>query len=73
MATIGRLRGIRVRDASGAFLIICVAKFLNAVYVRHCFQKKTQQTTKADLDLSAARFNSKKKSASCGRGHRLTG
>jgi phage-related protein len=57
MTTIGQgVREIRVRDASGAFRIIYVAKFLDAVYVLHCFQKKTQQTTKADLDLAEARF-----------------
>jgi phage-related protein len=47
MATIGQgVREIRVRDASGAFRIIYVAKFSDAVYVLHCFQKKTQQTAK---------------------------
>lgn len=57
MTTIGPgVREIRVRDASGAFRIIYVAKFSDAVYVLHCFQKKTQQTAKADLDLAEARF-----------------
>nr|WP_298248744.1 type II toxin-antitoxin system RelE/ParE family toxin [uncultured Halomonas sp.] len=27
-----------------------------AVYVLHCFQKKTQKTSKADLDLAEARY-----------------
>jgi phage-related protein len=32
-------REIRVRDASGGFRVIYTAKFADAVYVRHCFQK----------------------------------
>lgn len=34
---------IRVRDASGAYRAIYVAKFETAVYVLHAFQKKTQR------------------------------
>lgn len=33
---------IRVRDEAGAFRVLYVAKFLEAVYVLHGFQKKTQ-------------------------------
>ena len=33
-----------------------VAKFDDAVYVLHCFQKKTQKTSKADLKLAALRY-----------------
>lgn len=54
MATVGQgVQEIRVRDASGAFRVIIVAKFADAVYVLHCFPKKTQKTSKADLDLAA--------------------
>ena len=47
---------IRVRDPSGAYRVIYVAKFADAVYVLHAFQKKTQQTAKADLDLAMQRY-----------------
>ncbi len=47
---------IRVRDASGAFRAIYVAKFGDAIYVLHAFQKKTQKTSKADLDIARARY-----------------
>jgi phage-related protein len=47
---------IRVRDASGAFRAIYVAKFEAAVYVLHAFQKKTQQTAKADIELAKVRY-----------------
>lgn len=36
---------IRVRDEAGTFRVIYVAKFDNAVYVLHAFQKKTRKTT----------------------------
>lgn len=36
--------------------MLYVAKFDDAVYVLHCFQKKTQKTSKADLNLAAQRY-----------------
>ena len=33
-----------------------VAKFEEAVYVLHCFPKKTQTTLKQDKDIAAARY-----------------
>ncbi|PUE44663.1 hypothetical protein B9Z47_17925 [Limnohabitans sp. 2KL-1] len=57
MNTVGQgVKEIRIRDAAGAFRIIYVAKFADAVYVLHCFQKKTEKTSKADLDLAAKRY-----------------
>jgi phage-related protein len=54
---VGRgVREIRIRDAAGAFRVLYVAKFGDAVYVLHCFQKKTQKTSKADLNLAAQRY-----------------
>ena len=47
---------IRVRDATGAFRVIYVAKFVDAIYVLHAFQKKTQKTAKGDLELAATRY-----------------
>jgi phage-related protein len=49
-------REIRVRDPSGAYRVIYVAKFADAVYVLHAFQKKTQKTARADLDLAMQRY-----------------
>ena len=39
----------------GAFRVSDVAKFDDAIYVLHCFQKKTQKTSKADLNVAAQR------------------
>ena len=36
--------------------MIYVAKFDNAVYVLHAFQKKTQKTRKEDIELAARRY-----------------
>lgn len=47
---------IRVRDGMGAFRVVYVAKFANAIYVLHAFQKKTQKTTKGDLELATKRY-----------------
>ena len=33
-----------------------VAKFEEAIYVLHCFQKKTQVTSKLDRTIAAARY-----------------
>ena len=57
MNTVGQgVREIRIRDAAGAFRVLYVAKFEDAVYVLHCFQKKAQRTRKADLDLADRRY-----------------
>jgi phage-related protein len=56
MNTVGRgVQEIRIREAAGAFRVLYVAKFDDAIYVLHCFQKKTQKTSKADLNLAAVR------------------
>ena len=57
MTIIGKgVREIRLRDAAGAFRIIYVAKFADAIYVLHCFQKKTQKTSKVDLNKAEKRY-----------------
>lgn len=50
------VREVRTKHTSGVFRIIYIAKLVAAVYVLHCFQKKTQRTSKADLDLAAKRY-----------------
>ncbi|MEX1147400.1 MAG: type II toxin-antitoxin system RelE/ParE family toxin [Sphingomonadales bacterium] len=57
MNTVGKgVREIRVRDADGAFRVIYVAKLADAIHVLHCFQKKGQKTSKADLDIATRRY-----------------
>jgi phage-related protein len=57
MSTLGQgVKEIRIRDAAGAFRVIYIAKLADAVYVLHCFQKKTAKTSRTDLDLAAKRY-----------------
>ncbi len=57
MASVGRgVREIRVRTADGAFRVIYVASLGDAIYVLHCFQKKSQRTSKEDIALATRRY-----------------
>lgn len=57
MKSIGpNVREIRVRDISGAYRVIYLATLDTAVYVLHAFQKKTQTTSKRDLEVATMRF-----------------
>ena len=57
MQTVGAgVREIRVRERGGAFRIVYVATFDEYVYVLHAFQKKSQKTSKKDLDIAKARY-----------------
>ena len=49
-------REIRIREASGIYRLMYVAKFEEAIYILHCFQKKTQVTSKRDRAIAAARY-----------------
>lgn len=47
---------IRVRDSAGAFRVVYVTKFAEAVYVLHAFQKRTRKTAPRDLELARRRY-----------------
>lgn len=47
---------IRVRNRSGAFRVIYVAKFDEAIYVLHAFQKKTPKTSRVDIEVARRRY-----------------
>lgn len=49
-------REIRIRESNGIYRVMYVAKFEEAIYVLHCFQKKTQATSKHDKDITQARY-----------------
>jgi hypothetical protein len=58
MPTIGAgIRELRIREATGAFRVIYLARLADAIYVLHCFQKKTQRTSLHDIRLAKSRFN----------------
>lgn len=46
---------IRIR-AEDAYRIFYIARFEEAVYVLHAFQKKTQKTSKLDIEIGQKRY-----------------
>ncbi|MDR5854922.1 type II toxin-antitoxin system RelE/ParE family toxin [Caballeronia sp. LZ062] len=50
------VREIRIRDTSGIYRVMYVAKFEEAVFVLHCFQKKSQTTSTHDKMIAAIRY-----------------
>lgn len=57
MPDVGKgVREIRIRDQAGAFRVFYVVESGDAVYVLHAFQKKTQRTSKQDLDKGKTRY-----------------
>jgi phage-related protein len=49
---------IRLKIADGAFRIFYVVKFPEAIYVLHCFKKKSAQTSAHDKELAKQRYRS---------------
>ena len=47
---------IRIRGADGTFRLLYVAKFAEAIYVLHCFQKKTRETSLQDKSIAEVRY-----------------
>lgn len=57
MPSIGKgVEEIRIWDDSGTYRVIYTARLADAVYVLHAFQKKTQATSKRDIDTAKERF-----------------
>lgn len=48
---------IRLQYHAGAFRVIYIAKLKDAIYVLHCFQKKSQRTAAHDIALASKRYN----------------
>ena len=57
MGSVGSgVREIRIQEDGDAYRVMYVTKLGDAIYVLHCFQKKTQKTSKNDLDLATRRY-----------------
>ncbi|BBL35773.1 hypothetical protein Nstercoris_02049 [Nitrosomonas stercoris] len=57
MKTIGTgVNEIRIKDTAGTYRIIYIAKFAEAIFVLHCFKKKTEKTAKSNIDLAKSRY-----------------
>ncbi len=56
MSTVGPgANEIRIH-AGNEYRVIYIAKFAEAVYVLHAFEKKTRQTSKHDVELATRRY-----------------
>lgn len=49
------VREIRIR-VLGEWRVIYIARFADAVYVLHAFQKRTQKTRREDIELAQRRY-----------------
>lgn len=47
---------LRQKDSDGWYRVMYVAKFEEAVYVLHAFQKKTNRTSRQDVDAGIKRY-----------------
>ena len=47
---------IKIKGDDGEYRVVYVAKFAEAVYVLHAFQKKTQQTSPKDVSTIVERY-----------------
>jgi phage-related protein len=57
MPTIGKgVEELRVWDESGTFRVIYTARLKATVVVLHAFQKKTQATSRQDMELAKRRW-----------------
>lgn len=48
---------IRIRTADGAFRVFYVTKFGDAVFVLHCFTKKSQKTAQRDIAIGTQKYS----------------
>ncbi len=57
MTTVGTgVKEIRVSEAAATFRAVYLAARPEAVYVLHCFQKKTRKTARQDIELAQRRL-----------------
>lgn len=57
MPTVGvGVQEIRVWDESGTYRMLYAAKFEEAVYLLHVFEKRSQKTAKGDVQLAKSRY-----------------
>ncbi len=57
MSSVGKgVEELRVWDDSGTYRVVYIARFAEAVYVLHTFQKKTRATNERDIELARTRY-----------------
>jgi phage-related protein len=50
------VRELRIWEETGTYRVVDVARFEEAVYVLHCFEKKSGKTPRAAIELAARRY-----------------
>jgi len=57
MLSVGKgVEEVRIWDDSGTFRVIYTARLADVVYVLHAFQKKSQATSRRDIELIKSRY-----------------
>lgn len=57
MSSVGNgVQELRVWDGSGTYRVVYIARFAEAVYVLHAFQKKARARSERDIELARARY-----------------
>jgi len=57
MKSIGRgVFEIKIRVSAGAYRVMYVTRTRDSIVVLHCFEKKSQRTSKADIDIATRRL-----------------
>ncbi len=57
MPAIGKgVEEIRLRAMDGIYRVIYTARFGDRIYVLHAFRKKTQATSRCDIELARKRY-----------------
>ncbi|MBX3326893.1 MAG: type II toxin-antitoxin system RelE/ParE family toxin [Nitrospira sp.] len=57
MSSVGKgVEELRVWDDSGTYRVVYIARFTEAVYVLHAFQKKARATSERDIELARTRY-----------------
>ena len=57
MASVGKgVEELRVWDDPGTYRVVYLARFAEAVYVLHAFQKKARATSERDIELARTRY-----------------
>lgn len=54
-------REIRISTGDSIFRGFCVTQFGDEIYILHCFTKKTQKTSKKDIDTGERRYQEAKR------------
>ncbi len=50
------VKELRIADSNNQYRVVYLAKFMEAIYVLHAFEKKTQKTSPRDLNLAEKRY-----------------